>query len=94
MVRFILIAALLVPCALAQRTLTAEDQTAAYTQVRNVLQAFVPRIAAASHEQARQELLDKMQHYLNQCKLSKRRRSSYPRSVWPKPKTYPARHSG
>jgi hypothetical protein len=70
-----------------------EPRDFSFTQVRNVLQAFVPRIAAASDEQTRQELLDKMQHYLSQCKLSQRRRPSYPRSVWPKPKTYPTRHN-
>jgi len=63
-----------------------------FTQVRNVLQAFLPRIAAAADERTAQKLYDDMQHYLSQCKLSQRQRSSCSRSVWPKPKTYPARH--
>jgi hypothetical protein len=63
-----------------------------FTQVRNVLQAFLPRIAAAADQRTAQRLCDDMQHYLSQCKLSQRQRSAYPRAVWRKPKTYPARH--
>jgi hypothetical protein len=63
-----------------------------FTQVRNVLQTFLPRIAAAQDERTKRKLSDDMQYYLSQCKLSQRKRTSYPRAVWPKPKTYPARH--
>jgi hypothetical protein len=64
-----------------------------FTQVRNVLQAFLPRIAAATDERKAQKLYDDMVYYLSRCKLPQRRRGSYPRAVWPRPRTYPARHA-
>jgi hypothetical protein len=70
-----------------------EPRIFSFTQVRNVLQAFLPRIAAAADEGTRRKLYDDMQYYLSQCKLSRRQRRSYPRSVWPQPKTYPTRHA-
>jgi hypothetical protein len=70
-----------------------EPRVFSFTQVRNVLQAFLPRIAAATDERTKRKLSDDMQYYLSQCKLSQRQRRSYPRGVWPRPKTYPARHA-
>lgn len=70
-----------------------EPRVFSFTQVRNVLQVFAPRIAAAPDERTAQKLYDDMLYYLSQCKLSQRQRSSYQRSVWPRPKTYPARHA-
>ena len=70
-----------------------EPRAISFTQVRNVLQAFGPRIAAAADERTARKLYEDMLYYLSQCKLSQRRRSPYPRGVWPKPKTYPARHA-
>jgi hypothetical protein len=76
----------------AQKT-GLEPRAISFTQVRNVLQVFGPRIAAAPDERTRRKLYDDMLYYLGQCKLPQRRRSSYSRGVWPKPKTYPARHA-
>jgi hypothetical protein len=70
-----------------------EPRVLSFTQVRNVLQVFVPRIAAAPDERTARKLYDDMLYYLSQCKLPQRQRSSYPRGVWPKPKSYPARHA-
>lgn len=70
-----------------------EPRAFSFTQVRNVLQVFLPRIAAAPDERTARKLYDDMLYYLSQCKLPQRKRSSYPRGVWPKPKTYPARHA-
>jgi putative transposase len=70
-----------------------EPRGISFTQVRNVLQVFGPRIAAAADERTARKLYEDMQYYLSQCKLPQRRRSSYPRGVWPKPKSYPARHA-
>jgi hypothetical protein len=53
---------------------------------------FVPRIAAAPDERTARRLNDDMLYYLSRCKLARRQRPSYPRGVWPKSKTYPARH--
>jgi DDE family transposase len=70
-----------------------EPRIFSFTQVRNVLQVFLPRIAAAADERTARKRYDDMLYYLSQCKLPQRKRSSYPRGVWPKPKTYPARHA-
>jgi hypothetical protein len=69
-----------------------EPRVLSFTQVRNVLQVFLPRIQAAPDERSAQKLYGDMLYYLSQCKLPQRKRASYPRGVWPKPKTYPARH--
>jgi hypothetical protein len=70
-----------------------EPRVFSFTQVRNVLQVFLPRIAAATDQSKARKLYDDMLYYLSQCKLPQRQRSSYPRGVWPKPKAYPARHA-
>jgi len=70
-----------------------EPRGISFTQVRNVLQVFVPRIAAAADERTASKLYDDMLYYLSQCKLPQRQRSPYPRGVWTKSKTYPARRS-
>jgi hypothetical protein len=70
-----------------------EPRVFSFTQVKNVLQAFLPRIAAATDERTRRKLYDDMEYYLGRCKLPQRQRPSYPRAVWPKPKSYPARHA-
>jgi len=70
-----------------------EPRVFSFTQVRNVLQVFLPRIAAATDERTKRKLYDDMLYYVSQCKLPQRKRSSYPRGVWPKPKGYPARHA-
>jgi putative transposase len=81
-----------VMCLTAQKA-GLEPRAISFTQVRNVLQAFGPRIAAAPDERTARKLYNDMLYYLSQCKLRQRRRSSYSRGVWPKPKTYPARHA-
>ena len=70
-----------------------EPRVFSFTKVRNVLQAFLPKIATATDEQKAAKLHEDMLYYLSQCKLPQRKRSPYPRGVWPKPKTYPARHA-
>jgi hypothetical protein len=78
---------------LTARKAGLEPRAFSFTQVKNVLQAFLPRIAAATDERTQRKLTEDMEYYLSQCKLYRRKRSSYPRAVWPKPKTYPARHA-
>jgi len=63
-----------------------------FTQVKNVLDAFLPRILADGDERSREKRYEDMLYYLGRCRLRRRKRSSYPRAVWPKPKAYPARH--
>jgi len=66
-----------------------------FTYVRNVLNAFLPAIAAAHDGDEARRLTEKMMHCLDQCQLPKRnrKRPSSPRAVWPIPKSYPARHA-
>jgi putative transposase len=78
---------------LTARKAGLEPRAFSFTQVKNVLHAFLPRIAAATDERTARKLYDDMLYYLSQCKLRRRQRSSYPRGVWPKPKTYAARHA-
>lgn len=63
-----------------------------FTQVQTILQAFLPRIAAAESFAAAEKLQADMQYYLGQCRLRRRQRASQPRAIWPKPKAYPYRH--
>jgi hypothetical protein len=69
-----------------------EPRAFSFTRVRNVLNAFLPRVAAAHDEHRARKLLEDMLYYLDRTKLPRRKRSPYPRAVWPKPKSYPARH--
>jgi len=62
-----------------------------FTKVRNVLQAFLPLIAAADERQQR-KLTKTMLDCLKRTRLYQRQRPSAPRAVWPKPKSYPAKH--
>ena len=77
---------------LTARKAGLEPRAFSFTKVRNVLNAFLPKIAAARDEQQAQKFCQDLLYYLGQTKLPRRKRSSYPRAVWPKPKTYPARH--
>jgi putative transposase len=69
-----------------------EPRAFSFTKVRNVLNAFIPAIAAAESEEEAEKLTAKMLYYLQQTKLPKRKkRPSYPRAVWYAPKIFPAR---
>jgi hypothetical protein len=77
----------------AARQQGLEPRAFSFTQVQNILQAFLPRIAAAPNAETARKLNDDMLYYLNQCKLRPRKRPSQSRAVWPKPKAYPSRHA-
>jgi hypothetical protein len=72
-----------------------EPRAFSFTRVRNVLNAFLPAITAATDERQAQKAMEDMMYYLNQAQLPRRKgkRSSYSREVWPRPKSYPARHA-
>jgi putative transposase len=78
---------------LTAQKLGLKPRAFSFTYVRNVLNAFVPAIAAAQDENEVRRLTESMMHCLEQCKLPKRKRKrpSSPRAVWPIPKAYPAR---
>ena len=65
-----------------------------FTRVRCVIDAFLPAVAAAGSDAEAQKLRQDMMYYVGQARLPKRRkkRRSYPRAVWPKPKSFPANH--
>ena len=64
-----------------------------FTRVRNVINVYGPKIAAAKSEQEAKELVALMYHYIAQAKLypRKKKRPSYPREVWPNTKPFPRR---
>jgi hypothetical protein len=65
-----------------------------FTKVQNLIRTFAPKIANAKSKDEAQKHIDTLMYYVEQAKLPKRKtkRRSYPRGVWPKPKSYPARH--
>lgn len=75
----------------AARKAGLSPRSFSFTQVRNVINAFAPLIATASDEREAQKLFDKMMYYVGRAKLSRRKRPSYPRTVWPKPQKYAKR---
>jgi putative transposase len=64
-----------------------------FTRVLHVVNTFAPLIAGAPDPQQAQRLFDKMMYYVGQAKLPRRtrKRSSYPRAVWPQPRKFPKR---
>jgi putative transposase len=76
---------------LTARKAGLEPRAFSFTKVRNVLQAFLPLIAAAE-EPRRQKLIQTMLACLDRTRLYQRQRPSSPRALWPKPKSFPARH--
>jgi hypothetical protein len=81
-----------VTCLVSQKAgLTPRDYS--FTRVRNVILAFAPLIAAEQNRERAQTYLDRMMYYAGQAKLPrrKRKRPSYPREIWPKLQSFPAR---
>jgi putative transposase len=79
---------------LAAEKAGVEPRSFSFTRVRNVIQAFTPRITACRDPRRAQKLIEDMLYYVGQAQLPKRRnkRPSYPRAKWPEPKSYPSRH--
>jgi hypothetical protein len=78
---------------LTARKVGLEPRAFSFTKVRNVLNAFLPLIAAGTEEAQAHKAMKDMLYYLERTRLTRRQRTSSPRAVWPKPKAYPARHS-
>jgi putative transposase len=76
---------------LAAQAAGLEPRAFSFTQVRNVINAFAPLIAAARDPDEAQRLNQDMMYYAGRARLPKRNRPSYPRGVWGKPHTYPKR---
>jgi hypothetical protein len=77
---------------MAAQTAGLPPRSFSFTRVRNVLNAFMPLIAAAKDDGEAQQLWDRMMYYVGQAKLSKRgKRKSYPRAVWAVRQKFPHR---
>lgn len=63
-----------------------------FSQAQDTLNAFLPAFAKATSDQERQQLVDKMLQVFSQSKLPRRRkRRSAPRTIWPRPCSFPKR---
>lgn len=78
---------------MAAQAVGAEAREFSFSQVRYVLCAFGPRIAATHDLQEKRALYEDMLYYAGQARLPKRRgrRRSYPREVWGQRSSFPKR---
>lgn len=83
-----------VTCVAAQKA-GLQPRQFSFTRVRNVINAFAPKIAAARDAREAQQWADTMMYYVDQARLPHRlkKRPTYPRAVWHKPQAFPKRAS-
>jgi hypothetical protein len=64
-----------------------------FTKVRRIVEAFTPKLAAAADHQEAKRIGEQIMYYVQQAKLPnrRRRRPSYPRTVWNKGDKFPTR---
>ena len=62
-----------------------------FTRAARIVESFAPKIASASSSTEAQRHFDRMMYFLQQAKLPRRKRKSYPRAVWSRQKEYPKR---
>ena len=63
-----------------------------FSQAQDTLNAFLPIFAKATSHQERQQITQQMLRVFAQSKLPRhRKRSSYPREIWPRPCSFPKR---
>ncbi len=62
-----------------------------FSQAQDTLHAFLPLLANAATERARQKIMEQMLRVFGQSKLPRRSRCSYAREVWPRPCPFPTR---
>jgi len=62
-----------------------------FTSAARIVQSFAPKIANASSPEESKRHYDRMMYYLQQAKLPRRKRKTYPRAVWGKQAKYPNR---
>ena len=76
----------------AQQAGTA-PRSFSFTRVKNTINFYAPKIAAAATAEEAERLLALMNHYIGQAKLYPRkdRRPTYPREVWHSTKPFPRR---
>ncbi len=66
-----------------------------FTEARRIVKIFGPKTAAAANELEARRAFDQMMYYIQQAKLSRRRRKrvNYPRAVWSKGEKFPNRRT-
>lgn len=63
-----------------------------FSRAQDTLNAYLPLFANATSDQQRQQLMQEMLRVFSQSKLPRhRKRSSYPREIWPRPCSFPKR---
>ena len=81
-------------CAAAKKSGIAPRRYS-FARVRDIVEHFLPFIAAAKTPEEARALTEKMMYCVEQKKLRNRKRGrSYPRAVWGRPRTFPSRKAG
>ena len=63
-----------------------------FSRAQDTLNAYLPLFANATSDRQRRQLMQEMLRVFSQSKLPRpRRRSSYPREIWPRPCSFPKR---
>jgi hypothetical protein len=60
-----------------------------FTKAARIVHAFAPKIAMAATPQEAKRFFDLMMYYIQQARLRRRKRHSYPRAVWGKGAKFP-----
>jgi hypothetical protein len=76
----------------AAAALNLEPRQLSYSLAQDTINAFLPAFARASSDAERQALMDQMLRVFAQSTLPRRRkRRSAPRTIWPRPRSFPTR---
>jgi hypothetical protein len=75
----------------AGAALGTDPRRFSFSQAQDTLHAFLPLLANAATERARQKIMEQMLTAFSQSKLPKRSRRPYAREVWPRPTSFPRR---
>jgi hypothetical protein len=62
-----------------------------FTGAARIVESFAPKIANASSPEEAKRHFDRMMYYLQQTKMPRRKRKTYPRAVWGKRSKHPDR---
>lgn len=66
-------------------------RTYAFSRAARIVQSFAPKISSASSPEEAQRHFERMLCFLQQARLPRRKRKSYPRAVWGTGERYPRR---
>jgi hypothetical protein len=60
-----------------------------FSRAARIVESFAPKISSASNPEEAQRHFERMMYFLQQARLPRRKRKSYPRAVWGTGKRYP-----